>query len=389
MHLIVLTEAAQAEPLAAAAPGHDPTGLLQRWAPLWGRLAPSWQLVDEPDALNTMAERALAGLVLKQPWPPELDGRIPVAAWRARQRALSNGTTDSSKTKTTNHGTSASTAPQAPSARLTPFHGLVGSDRITLVPPSELRLSNEESLALHASVKELFASEGVALEWHSALEWTVQHESLRGLACASLARAVGDSVQRWQGRTPLAAARLMRRLQNEAQMVLHEHPVNQARAGRGELTVNSLWLDHAGAADEAGATLSAEAMDRLGQVRLERWTTCDQSLHAWVAAAMAANAHAADAGSGTASGKGADRGTGADESGSHASNTSSNATNRLDHLPTLVLCGRHKAQAFRIPPTPRGWRGLLTRLAGRTARPQALQAWLQQVDQAPAEESST
>ena len=29
---------------------------------------------------------------------------------------------------------------------------------------------------------------------------------------------------------------------NELQMLLHEHPVNQAREARGELPVNSLWL---------------------------------------------------------------------------------------------------------------------------------------------------
>ncbi|MFO8025628.1 MAG: hypothetical protein R6U90_10795, partial [Thiohalophilus sp.] len=33
-----------------------------------------------------------------------------------------------------------------------------------------------------------------------------------------------------------------RRLMNEVQMLLHDHPVNQQRAAEGRLTVNSLWL---------------------------------------------------------------------------------------------------------------------------------------------------
>ena len=33
---------------------------------------------------------------------------------------------------------------------------------------------------------------------------------------------------------------------NEIQMVLHEHPVNEAREGRGEPPVNSVWLWGAG-----------------------------------------------------------------------------------------------------------------------------------------------
>jgi hypothetical protein len=39
-----------------------------------------------------------------------------------------------------------------------------------------------------------------------------------------------------------ADARRLRSVLNELQMLLFEHPVNQAREARGELPVNSLWL---------------------------------------------------------------------------------------------------------------------------------------------------
>jgi hypothetical protein len=37
-------------------------------------------------------------------------------------------------------------------------------------------------------------------------------------------------------------AKKWRRLQNELQMILHDHPVNEARLERGELSINSVWL---------------------------------------------------------------------------------------------------------------------------------------------------
>ena len=37
--------------------------------------------------------------------------------------------------------------------------------------------------------------------------------------------------------------RRVRRLQSEVQMLLHTHPLNAAREDRGDLTVNSFWLD--------------------------------------------------------------------------------------------------------------------------------------------------
>ena len=43
-----------------------------------------------------------------------------------------------------------------------------------------------------------------------------------------------------------AGAAKWNRLLNEMQMLLHDHPVNQAREANGELPVNSLWLSGGG-----------------------------------------------------------------------------------------------------------------------------------------------
>lgn len=333
MHLIVMTEAAQGCP--AAPPGQDLKGLIERWNPLMRRLEPAWSLEDAPDALNTLAERALARLVLGRPLQPDEDGRLPLTAWQ-EAAAPSDGT----------GATQGAADAQRPArARLTPFHGLVGSDRITLVPPAELALSTEESKALFEDIQPLFRSEGVELVWRSPLEWIATHDSLRGLPCASLARAQDDSVQRWQGRTPLAAARLLRRLQNEAQMVLHGHPVNAQRAARGELEVNSLWLDHAGATGSlAGEPPQRELVSRLQGVALHALPQADAPLQGWVGTALPLP-------------------TGEE--------------------PTVVWCGRHRAQAFTMRRLPAGWRGVLTRTLRRPPPSRPLPQWLAELDAAP------
>lgn len=298
------------------------------------RLVPGWTLHEDPEALNTLAERAHAQLVIGRPMASEDDGQLPLQAWARLGTRLSG---------------------DEPCARLTPFHGLVGSDRITLVPPAELQLDEIESRALFASVQPLFESEGVRLEWADPLNWTVLHDSLKGLPCASLPRASGDSVQRWQGCTPLAGSRLLRRLQNEAQMVLHDHPVNQQRAQRGDLAVNSLWLDHAGAAEDVANSPTGPALvQALARVQTLTLLDADTALQAWVDAALAAPP-------------------------GHAG---------TPQEPTLVLCGRHQAQAFTMRHLPSGWRGAIARTLMRPPPTQPLSHWLKTLDTAPEDVSA-
>ena len=127
---------------------------------------------------------------------------------------------------------------------LTPVHWHVGRDQITLADPEALQLDAAESRALFEAVRGLFESEGFALAWGAPLRWYAAHESLVELPCASLDRVVGRNVDRWlpAGRE----ARLLRRLQNEVQMLLYGHPVNEAREAQGRLAVNSFWLSGCG-----------------------------------------------------------------------------------------------------------------------------------------------
>jgi hypothetical protein len=69
----------------------------------------------------------------------------------------------------------------------------------------------------------------------------------------------------------VAPLRSVAPLLTEAQMVLHEHPVNEAREARGEAAVNSLWLWGAGRATSARSSWHSVAANDpavLGAARL-------------------------------------------------------------------------------------------------------------------------
>ncbi len=132
---------------------------------------------------------------------------------------------------------------------LTPAHWHLGTDQVSLIDPAALMLDEATSRALFDAVQGLFASEGFALQYGAPLRWYVAHDSLALLATASLDRVIGRNVDAWLGSDP--AARRIRRLQSEVQMLLHTHPLNARREAQGLLPVNSFWLSQCGPAQAA------------------------------------------------------------------------------------------------------------------------------------------
>lgn len=127
---------------------------------------------------------------------------------------------------------------------LTPVHLHVGTDGVTLADPHALQLDAGDARALFDAVHPLLQSEGVTLVWGAPLRWYAAHESLADLPTASIDRAISRHIDPWL--PPRGQARLLRRLQNEVQMLLYTHPVNEARLARGALPVNSFWLSGCG-----------------------------------------------------------------------------------------------------------------------------------------------
>ncbi|MFO1249785.1 MAG: hypothetical protein U1E77_01245 [Inhella sp.] len=177
-----------------------------------------WQIAGpdlggDASSLDTPFEQTLAAAA-------GLQGAAPLAAWAATPQGL-----------------------QAPAwAWLSPLHLQLDAQQAIALPPTLLALDEAEGRALFELLAPLFpTTEGWQFECLQPDRWLLGHEQLAGLQLASLNRIAQRSLSPW-----LPAERWLRRLQNEAQMLLHEHPINQARAARGALIVNSVWMWGAG-----------------------------------------------------------------------------------------------------------------------------------------------
>ncbi len=118
---------------------------------------------------------------------------------------------------------------------------------------------------------------------------TAATRACASLATASLDRVVGEAVDDWLPDRRQAAD--LRRLQAEAQMLLYTHPINDAREGRGELAVNSLWISGTGPTAAAAALPHGMVFDdRLRAPALAQdwaaWTQAWQQLDAGPIAAL-------------------------------------------------------------------------------------------------------
>ncbi len=183
----------------------------------------------------------------------------------------------------------AADAPSLAWALLSPLHLAVASDGVDVLPPSALDLSASEAARYLAVLRELWPeAQGWQMRALDAQRWLLGHASaLEGLHAASLERVAGRAIEPW-----LPESRLLRRWQNEAQMLLHEHPLNQAREARGERVVNSIWLSGIGRADGARPDLTVDARlsEPLLNGDLAAWAEAFEALDAGPIAALLAAA---------------------------------------------------------------------------------------------------
>jgi hypothetical protein len=124
--------------------------------------------------------------------------------------------------------------------------------------PRQLELSSEEAAALAVALAPTFAGLG-ELEVVSPGHW-----NLRLHAEAPAFQALPEAAGRAASPLPLDADyAAWRHALNEAQMVLHAHPVNQVRTAAGKPAVNSLWPWGGGRLPEPGTHTFVAAYDAL------------------------------------------------------------------------------------------------------------------------------
>lgn len=201
---------------------------------LLSRLALADTDAQDEDTRSPPHERALARAL----GIAAADGCIPWAAREARDAGLA-----------------------APGDReawglVTLCHWQVGIDDVVLGDPAAIEIDAAESAALLAAARPFFEEDGIALHASPVPgRWLARGPVFAGLATASIDRAVGHPISQW---SPLAeAARPLRRLQNEMQMLLYTQRVNDDRAARGVPPINSFWLSGTGALPDAAPSPAA------------------------------------------------------------------------------------------------------------------------------------
>ena len=229
---------------------------LPNLAQLLELLTPTPPLLGAEDSLSPLFERVHAKSLGLQ----GADGLLPWAALEAQQLGL-----------TRSHGSESW-------AWITPCHWQINADHVAMEHPDTLALDAHEIDALRTAMQPYFAEDGITLHALNHSTWLAQGEVLRELPTAALARACGARVDQWMPRAP--QARSLRRLQNEMQMLLYRHPVNDARAAQRRLTVNSFWISGTGnLPDNAVETSDTMAIHH----DLEAAALRDDA-HAWTAA---------------------------------------------------------------------------------------------------------
>ncbi len=241
------------------------------------RLLSRLQLVEddtqEESTLSPPHERALAAaLGLSAP-----DGCIPWAAWQARELDLREA------------------VPGKPWALLTLCHWQVGIDDAALGDPALLDVTKKESAALLDAVRPFSTEDGIAL--HVTAQpgrWLAQGAIFEDVPTASIDRAIGHPVSEWSPLTE--ATRPLRRLQNEMQMLLYTHPINDARAELRAPAINSFWASGTGSlpAQAAPAMAAPQVDERLRATALrddgQAWAQAWQALDAQVLPGLLAEA---------------------------------------------------------------------------------------------------
>lgn len=129
--------------------------------------------------------------------------------------------------------------------RADPVHLRVDRDQLLLDPLPAATLCIEDARELVATLNAHFAADALKFSAPSARNWYVETAAPPAASFTSLREAAGNNADLLRPRGADAIA--WQRIANELQMLLHEHPVNQAREARGELPVNSVWFWGAGA----------------------------------------------------------------------------------------------------------------------------------------------
>lgn len=124
--------------------------------------------------------------------------------------------------------------------RADPVHLQADMNSAVLQGHHALQLDEQEAQQLLASINQHLQQDGLQLVMGQPHHWYLSLTETPDLQTSPLPVVLFQDIN---PHLPCGKqARDWRRLMNEVQMLLHEHPVNLQREQQGRLTVNSLWL---------------------------------------------------------------------------------------------------------------------------------------------------
>jgi hypothetical protein len=204
-----------------------------------------------------------------------IDGCVPWAARAATEKGLAlDATTDGW-------------------AFITLCNWHVSNGQVTLGDPADLQIDEATDATLFNAMQSFFAEDGVVLYPYKPGQWLARSVLFADLPTASLDRVIGRNIDPWLVGSHVAAdalspgVKILRRLQNEMQMLLYTHAVNEGRS----LTINSFWMHGTGALPASQTTHTEPVvMQALRQSALQQdlmgWLQAWQHVDAQVIAPM-------------------------------------------------------------------------------------------------------
>lgn len=121
-----------------------------------------------------------------------------------------------------------------------PAHVQIARNHLLMGDQRQLALDEADARALFDSAKPYFDEIGKPLSYGDASTWFVRADDWADLRTASPDAAAGQNLSDWMPEGD--SARASRKLQNEVQMLWHEHPANLRREERGLTPINAFWL---------------------------------------------------------------------------------------------------------------------------------------------------
>ncbi|MDI1298063.1 hypothetical protein [Methylotenera sp.] len=128
--------------------------------------------------------------------------------------------------------------------RADPVHFVMQRDCFSLSEPAPLYVKPAHAVLMVASLNTHFAQDGLLFCIGKSGAWYLRADKAAQITTTLPSVAMDKNVHHFMPQGVDAAK--WKSILNEVQMLLHDHPTNEARESSGELVVNSVWLSGGG-----------------------------------------------------------------------------------------------------------------------------------------------